>query len=240
MTSKRILITQSNYIPWKGYFDAIAAADELVLLDTVQFTRRDWRNRNRIKTPHGTTWLTVPVQVAGNRSQSINETLVADPAWAQRHWKTLSFAYARSPHFAAWKGPFEAYYLGCAEASLSRINEDLIRIVCGMLGVTTPIRRAEEFEASAGRSERLLDICRQAGATDYFSGPSAAAYLDTALFSRHGIAVHFLDFSGYPEYPQLHPPFDHHVSVLDLIFNTGEAARALFRSPRLLASHSHG
>lgn len=234
MSAKRVLITQSNYIPWKGYFDAIASVDEAILLDTVQFTKRDWRNRNRIKTPHGAMWLTIPVRVAGNYRQLVNETRIADGGWARQHWKTLSFAYGRSPHFVSHKEPFESYYMHCEETFLSRINEDLIRIVCGALGIGTPIRRAEEFVSTDDRNGRLLEICMQTGATDYFTGPSAAAYIDRELFRRHGVTVHFFDFSGYPEYPQPHPPFDHHVSILDLIFNAGESARTLFRSARLV------
>jgi len=137
MAAKRVLITQSNYIPWKGYFDAIASVDEVVLLDTVQFTKRDWRNRNRIKTPNRTMWLTIPVRMAGNYTQLVNETRVADANWAEQHWKTLLFAYGRSPHFVSHKDVFEHYYRHCQMESLSIINEELIRIVCEVLGIMT-------------------------------------------------------------------------------------------------------
>jgi hypothetical protein len=110
MPTKRVAIVQSSYIPWKGYFDLIRAADEFILLDDVQFTKRDWRSRNRIKTKDGPSWLTIPVHTKGKYQQTIAETAVSDAEWSRRHWQTIRGAYARAPYFEAYAGPFAALY----------------------------------------------------------------------------------------------------------------------------------
>jgi WbqC-like protein family len=233
---KRIAIVQSNYIPWKGYFDLIGHVDEFVLYDDAQFTRRDWRNRNRIKTTNGTHWLTIPVLVKGRYLQRIDETLVADPAWARAHWKTLTQAYAAAPHFDAYRDLFASTYESCArETRLSKINRLLLDAVCSVLGIETEFRWSTEYAAQGVKTERLLDICLAARADEYLSGPAAKAYLDQQAFEAAGIRVTWADYSGYREYRQLHPPFEHHVSVLDLIFNTGPDAPAYLKGAGVAA-----
>jgi hypothetical protein len=223
--SKRIAIVQSSYIPWKGYFDLIRSVDEFVLLDDVQFTRRDWRTRNRIKTQHGLAWLTVPVHSKGRYLQLIQETRVADDGWASRHWATLESAYARAPFFRQYAPALETLY-GSRQSSerVSDINLAFITAICGVAGITTPITWSTSYAAPPGRNERLVEICRKAGATDYLSGPSAREYLYEGQFAEAGVRVSFADYGGYPEYPQVHPPFEHSVSMLDLLFCTGPDA----------------
>lgn len=221
---KRVAIVQSSYIPWKGYFDLIRAADEFVLLDEVQFTRRDWRSRNRIKTPTGAAWLSIPVANKGRFHQRIDQTLVSDPDWAISHWRTLRANYARTPHFREFGAAFEALYVRPPSLRLSDINRSFIDAVCSMLGIRTRISWSTDYAPREGRTERLLDVCLQTGATEYLSGPAARDYLDVSRFSEAGIAVTFVDYSGYAEYPQPYPPFDHHVSILDLFFCTGRDA----------------
>ena len=225
--ARRVVIVQSNYIPWKGYFDLIAAADELVLYDEVQYTRRDWRNRNRIKTREGTVWLTIPVAVKGRYLAPIREIEVSDPEWNVRHWRTLAASYGRARCFHEMAPLLEELYLGCRETRLSDINRRFLAALCGQLGIDTPLRWSWEYPSSGaeGPSERLAEICSQAGAAVYISGPAAKAYLQSEPFEERGIRVEYFDYSGYPEYEQLHPPFDHHVSIVDLLFNTGSAAR---------------
>src|SRR4051794_2136586 len=128
--TKRVAILQSNYIPWKGYFDLIKQVDEFILFDTAQYTRRDWRNRNRIKTSNGVIWLTIPVEVKGRYTQSIQDTRISDPRWAENHWRTLLHSYARSAHFADYKGVFERLYLDCEEPFLSQVNYRFIKAIC--------------------------------------------------------------------------------------------------------------
>lgn len=220
----KIAIVQSSYVPWKGYFDLIHSVDEFVLFDDVQFTRRDWRNRNLIKTPSGTAWLTIPVNSKGNYLAPIKDISISDPAWGARHWKMLSANYARAPHFRRYAEAVEALYLENRETRLSMVNYNWVKTICGILGIFTKLSWSMEYELVSGKTERLVGICRQAGATTYISGPSALDYIEPGQFAAAGVELSYFDYSGYPEYSQLFPPFDHHVSVLDLIFNQGPDA----------------
>lgn len=229
---KRVAIVQSNYVPWKGYFDMIAAVDEFILYDDVQYTRRDWRNRNRIKTPHGLEWLTVPVQVKGRYLQAVRETRIDGTAWARAHWEALRHNYARAGHFAQIAPVLEPVYREGRHGLLSDLNRELIEIVCGLLGIRTAITRSSDYVLADGRTDRLAGLCAQAGASEYVSGPSARAYLDEAAFAAHGVTVRWFDYEGYPEYPQLWGEFVHGVSVLDLLFNCGEESPRYMRYVR--------
>jgi hypothetical protein len=223
MAGKRVAIVQSSYIPWKGYFDLIRAVDEFILLDDVQFTRRDWRSRNRIKTKDGLAWLTIPVHDRG-RSTTIQEATISDPGWAMRHWLTIRGAYARTPFFSQYGPLFESLYVSPASDRLSQINHSFITAISGALGIATPITWSSAYDPPPGRNERLIHICLKAGATDYLSGPNARGYLDEAAFAAAGIGVRFANYEGYQEYPQPHPPFAHAVTALDLLFCTGSHA----------------
>lgn len=222
--SKTVAILQSNYVPWKGYFDLMRSVDEFILYDDVQYTRRDWRNRNRFKSPAGVRWLTIPVQVKGRYLQSIDETLVSDQDWAGKHWSTLCAWYGKAPFFERYRPVLEEVYLGMKESHLSRINRRLLEVLTELLGITTPIRWSTEYSASGSKTERLLSLCQASEATCYLSGPAAREYLEEESFQVQGIDVRWMDYEGYPTYPQLYPPFDHHVSVLDLLFNVGDEA----------------
>jgi WbqC-like protein family len=221
---KSVAIVQSSYIPWKGYFDLIDSVDEFILYDDQQFTRRDWRNRNRIKTPQGPVWLTIPVNVKGRYHQAVQETTVSDPGWTRRHWLTIEHAYRRAPHFDAHRDLLSRLYSECDDVFLSDVNRRFLDAFCELLGIGTRIVRSTEYEANGSRTERLVSLCRAAGATSYLSGPTARAYLDESLFDEAGIELRFMDYSGYPEYEQLYPPFEHAVSVIDLLVHTGHAA----------------
>jgi hypothetical protein len=222
----RIAIVQSNYIPWKGYFDLIRSVDEFVLFDDVQYTRRDWRNRNRIKTPVGPAWLTIPVNVSGQFHAPIKAMTTSDPSWARRHWRSLVANYRRAPHFESYADRLSSLYLECdGETRLSTINFKWISALCEMLGISTKLSWSMDYELAEGKTERLVAICEQAGADSYVSGPAARAYIDPSAFAAKGIALSFFEYAGYPEYTQLYPPFDHHVSVLDLLLNVGPNAR---------------
>jgi hypothetical protein len=224
MAQRRVAIVQSSYIPWKGYFDLIRASDEFILLDEVQFTKRDWRSRNRIKTKDGLHWLSIPVHTKGRYEQRILDTTISDPSWSTRHWQTIRSAYARTPYFDAYAPLFEPLYLAPVSDRLSEINHSLIVAMCRGLGITTPITWSEAYHPREGRNERLIDLCVKAGATEYLSGPAARGYLDERAFNDSGVAVQFADYDHYPEYPQPHGPFEHAVSALDLLFCTGPRA----------------
>jgi WbqC-like protein family len=233
VSRKSVAIVQSCYIPWKGYFDIVKRVDEFVLYDDRQYTRRDWRNRNRIKTPQGTQWLTVPVLVRGKYDQRIDETRVSEPGWAEKHWRTLEHNYAAAPHFHELSPTFEASYRAIAdEPRLSAINRTLLETVVAVLGIHTTFSWSTDYEAEGAKTERLVSLCRAAGASHYLSGPAAKAYLEEERFAEAGIELEYVDYEGYPEYPQLHGGFDHFVTVLDLIFNTGPDAHRYLKSFR--------
>ena len=225
---KRIAILQSNYLPWKGYFDLMAAVDEFVLYDDMQYTRRDWRNRNRIKTPAGLQWLTVPVMVKGQFEQPIRDTCIDGAGWAQQHWRSLECSYRRAPSFDATAGWLEPLYR-CRWTHLSVLNRALIEAVCARLDIATRLSNSWDYTLTADRSDRLASICEQAGAQVYVSGPAARGYLDEAVFRRRGIAVQWFDYGTYREYPQLWGAFEHQVSIVDLLFNAGADAAGLVR-----------
>lgn len=230
---KKVAILQSNYIPWKGYFDLIASVDEFVLYDDMQYTRRDWRNRNQIKTPQGVQWLTVPVQVKGRYDQKIRDTEIEGTSgWASAHWKTLEQNYKRAACFeeiAVWLRPI---YLDMDHRHLSGLNRTLIEAVCSYVGIHTKITNSWDYELVDGKTDRLASICSQAGATTYVSGPSAKDYMDESVFAARGLAVSWFDYSGYPGYTQLWGAFTHGVTILDLLFNCGQTAQQYMKHLR--------
>lgn len=221
---KKVATVQSNYIPWKGYFDMIAAVDEFILFDSVQYTRRDWRNRNQIKTPQGVQWLTVPVKVKGKYHQTIQETEIDGDGWAERHWDTLVHNYRNALHFNEIATYFEPYYRKRNYTHLSALNRELIEAICAYLGITTKISYSREYKLREGKTERLMDLCVQVGGSEYISGPSAKGYIEQRHFTESGIKITYFDYAGYPEYAQLWGEFVHEVTILDLLFNCGKEA----------------
>ena len=219
---KKVAIVQSNYIPWKGYFDLIAAVDEFILYDDVQYTRRDWRNRNNIKTPHGIQWLTVPVLAKGRYHQKIRDTEIEETDWATAHWRAFVQNYRRAAHFseiASWLRPL---YLEENYSHLSQLNYLFIAAICDYLGIKTSISSSSRYTLRHGKTERLADLCAQAGGTHYISGPAGKAYIDENVFKDSGIKLTWFDYSEYSEYPQLWGEFSHNVTILDLLFNCGK------------------
>ena len=216
---KKVAILQSNYIPWKGYFDMIASVDEFILYDDVQFTKNDWRNRNQIKTPQGVQWLSIPV--GQNISRRIRD-VETDSAWQAKHWKTLAANYRRAPYFneiAAWLEPL---YMDHPLSHLSSLNRQFIEAICGYLSIPTKISYSWDYHLVDGKTERLVDLCMQAGASEYVSGPAAKDYIDEQAFREQGISFSWFDYAGYQEYPQLWGDFVHGVTILDLLFNCGK------------------
>ena len=227
---KKVAIVQSNYIPWKGYFDLMNLVDEFILFDNMQYTRRDWRNRNIIKSPTGLTKLTIPVAVKGKYLQQIKDTTVSDPSWNRHHWRTIVHCYSKAPHFSDYRELFEDLYLNTKETNLSLINYRFLTAVCRLLGIKTRITWSMDYQLTGDRMERLVNLCKQAGASSYLSGPAAKTYLCEDLFERQGIAVSYMDYSNYPEYRQLYPPFEPNVSIIDLILNEGPDATKFMKS----------
>ncbi|WP_376984634.1 WbqC family protein [Bosea sp. R86505] len=228
----RIAILQSSYIPWKGYFDIIGSVDVFVVYDDVQYSKNHWHNRNLIKTQHGIKWLTVPVSKAEGAFQKIEDVSLPTP-FAQNHWRAIQQAYSRTAFFGLYGPPIAALYDQAAGvANLSQLNVLFLKAITSLLGFKTRFIQSRDLGIIGGRTARLAGICRALGATHYISGPSARAYLDEVLLDRNGIAVEWMDYSGYPPYTQLHGEFSHQVSILDLIFNTGPDALSYMKAGR--------
>lgn len=225
MINKRVAILQSNYIPWKGYFDLIASVDEFILYDDMQYTRRDWRNRNQIKSPQGVQWLTVPVQVKDKYDQKIRDTVIDGTGWAKTHWKAFEQNYKRAPHFeevASWLKPL---YDSATDAHISTLNRKFIVAICEYLDIKTAITNSWDYALVEGKTARLASLCKQAGASQYISGPSAKDYIEEGIFTEMNIKLSWMDYDGYPEYPQQWGSFTHGVTILDLLLNCGKDAR---------------
>lgn len=226
---KKVAVVQSNYIPWKGYFDLIAAVDEFILFDDMQYTRRDWRNRNKIKTPNGTQWLTVPVVAKGKYNQKIRETEIDGSSWSAVHWKSLELNYRRSNSFdevAQWLRPL---YLEADYTHLFSLNRKFIKAICDYLGISTRITTSSDYSLSEGKTERLADLCLQAGAEEYVAGPASKDYIEEKVFLDSGVKLSWFDYGEHPEYPQLWGHFVHEVSIVDLLFNCGKRSERFLK-----------
>jgi len=226
---KKVAILQSNYIPWKGYFDLINSVDEFVFYDEVQFTKNDWRNRNQIKTPQGLQWLSIPV-FHKHLHQNIDEILVADQKWRKKHWKTIEQNYRGAEYFEQYSPIFEKLYGDTSETLLCKINYAFIFEINKILGIQTKISWSTDYETLPGKTERLVGICKNLNGEEYISGPAAKDYINEELFLENNIKLSWIDYGGYPEYKQLHSPFFHDVSIIDLILNEGPNSKQFIKS----------
>ena len=225
MSPKKVAISQSNYIPWKGYFNNIKLVDEFVLYDDMQYTKRDWRNRNKIKTPNGLKWLTIPVEVKGKFFQKIKDTKISDKNWYIKHLNILKSNYSKAKYYKDVIGFIEELYETANYNYLSEINYHFLSQICDYLGINTKISFSSDFNLlEEGKTDRLVDLCKQLKATQYYTGSAAKNYMDETLFEEEGITINYYDYSKFLEYPQLYGKFEHGVSILDLIFNEGKAA----------------
>ena len=227
----RVAIVQSCYVPWKGYFDLIRSADHFILLDDVQYSRGDFRNRNQVKTAAGLKWLTIPLKHSGTFPCAIHDMRVSEPGWARGHYETIRQAYRGCPGWKVLDAWAQEHLLHADQATLTEVNEKLTRSLCELLGIRTPITQSVEHGVSCENpTERVVRLCQAVGATGYISGPRARDYMEEERFTAAGIGLEYFDYSGYPEYDQPHGPFEHHVSIVDTIACLGaDAARALNR-----------
>jgi hypothetical protein len=220
------VILQPSYMPWRGLFDLIHRADVFVFYDDVQYDKHGWRNRNRIKTPSGTQWLTIPVSSKGNISTGllISEARITwTQDWPKKHMATLRHCYHKAPFFADYAPMLEALYAGHPELLADFTIETTLAIAKALGLSRTRFVRSSELAVTGTRTERLIHILEKVSATHYISGPSAKAYLDEPLFHEAKIGLEYIVYD-YPEYEQLYPPYDPNVSVLDLLFMKGAAA----------------
>ena len=225
-----VVILQPSYIPWRGYFDQIRRADVFVFYDDVQYDKHGWRNRNQIKTHQGRQWLTIPVHTRGaTHGMQIKDVRIDwSKPWAKSHLKALTISYSRAPHFKDYFPLLESFYQQRYDFLADFTIETTTRLACELGCNSTRFLRSSELSNIEGQgTDRLISLLTQLGATHYMSGPSAIEYMEPEKFAAAGITFEYMQYD-YPEYPQLYPPYDPYVSVLDLLFMTGKDAGRYF------------
>jgi hypothetical protein len=230
-----VVILQPSYIPWRGYFDQVRRADLFIFYDDVQFDKHGWRNRNQIKTAQGKQWLTIPVYSRGvTGGIPINQVKIDwSKPWAENHLKALTFAYKKAPCFASYAPWLDSVYSRHDDLLADFTIRLTIEIAREIGNAHTRFMRSSDIPGIIGRkTDRLIQILQGVGATHYISGPSAKDYIESEKFEAVGITLEFMEYN-YPEYPQLYPPFDPNVSILDLMFMTGIRACEYFPPPLL-------
>ncbi len=235
----KIAISQPTYLPWSGYFDLIDQVDVFVVLDSVQFEKQSWQQRNRIKTPTGLQWLTVPVMLRGRFGQLIKEVEIHDPEFGRSHLRAIELNYRRSRFFDQYFAGVTSL-LKCAPGTLlSDLNHRLLEWFMSVMAIRTRLVRSSHLQQPGRRTELLANICASLGADQYISPLGSAVYLleEASVMVNQGIEVVFQHYE-HPQYQQLFPPFQAYASVLDLIFNEGDRALEILRSGRRAAFSS--
>lgn len=226
---RKVAMLQPNYIPWKGVFDIIQRVDVFVFYDDVQYTTRDWRNRNKIKTPQGDQWLTVPV--LQDREQLICEAQIdLTKNWQTKHYKAIESAYAKAPYYSDYRFLLEEIYLKQEWKKISELDIFSTQLIAKTLGLQPQWAIASELKKSGSKDgEKIIEICKELDCNQMLNGPSSKAFMDEKKFQDNHIQLSYMEYS-YPEYSQMYPPFSHQVTVLDVLFHCGpEAKKYIFK-----------
>lgn len=220
---KKVAVLQSNYLPWKGYFDIIHDVDLFIFYDEVQFTKNDWRNRNKVMAGGTAQWMTVPT--GSHIHQRIVDVKISNRYWQKKHFQTLQTNYRRAPYYKKY---IEFFYESLIEKEwiyLFELNRYFIeRISRDFLGIQTEFADSRNYISEGSKGEKLLSLLKAARANVYISGPAAKDYLSVQDYERAGIQVVWKDYSGYPAYPQFSKRFSHYVSIADMLFQVGDQA----------------
>lgn len=225
----RVAIMQPTYLPWCGYFGLMQAVDIFIFLDSVQFAKRSWQQRNQIKTPQGAQWLTVPVASKGKREQLICEAeLDSASNFASTHRKSIESNYAKAASFRDLAPALLTRIEG--PTLLADLNIGIIEHCRTLLGIETPLLRSSQMQGSGAKADLLASLCKEVGATEYISVPGSKDYLDeSSAFEEIGVPVRYFNYR-HPEYPQLFGDFLPYMSVIDMLFNCGDKSADLIRS----------
>lgn len=219
----RVAILQSNYIPWKGYFDIIKSVDKFIFHDDLQYTKNDWRNRNLIKTPNGKKWLTIPCGT--NEKRLICDVKLEDHTWQKKHWNQIVEFYKKAPFFHKYRTFFEEIYLAKDWVNLSELNQFVIKRISKQFLKIDDSRfdDSRSYDLKESKAARVVELLKKVNADEYVSGPSAKSYLTAQDCNRENIQLIWFEYSSYKEYPQFYPPFEHNVSIIDAIFHVGDS-----------------
>ncbi len=224
----KVAIIQSNYLPWRGYFDIIDDVDLFIYYDDVQYTKNDWRNRNKIKTSNGTMWLTVTVNHASLKQKICDTQIKYESLWHQNHIQQVHNWYQKAPYYSQYIDEL-CELLNLEYRTISELNRSLCEWIMRKLSIDTQTICATELHPTGRRTERVLSLLKEVSATSYLSGPAAKSYIDNSLFNENGIGLEYKNYD-YPVYRQLYGTFEPAVSILDLLFNTGPNAREFLKS----------
>jgi hypothetical protein len=231
--SRTVAVLQSNYLPWIGYFDLIRAVDLFIFYDDVQYTKNSWRNRNLIKSPHGLEWLTIPVGQSIHRL--ISEVALDNGSWQESHFRKVSLNYKSRMHLKICKNLLNFLYVDTKWSGLSEFNQASITWISReIFEIRTEFDTSVNYELTGKGQERLLQLLRAVGATNYISGPSGKNYLRERDFLDHKIELRYFEYPSYPKYEQVFPPFRAGASVIDLILCLGDESKEYFRNCRAL------
>ncbi len=222
----KVGVIQSNYIPWRGYFDFIDNVDTFIIYDDVQYSKGSWRNRNQIKYLNGLKWITLPVKV--NLGMNINEVTLKNDAWKKEHADLIKLCLGNAPYF---KEAMDVWEKGISINTelLSDLNVSITRVICDYLDIKTKIIRSEPFDLNGTKTDRLMELFEKVGATSYLSGPAAESYLDVELFKKNKISLVYKSYT-YKEYSQQFGEFSPAVTILDLIANMGPESKNYYKS----------
>lgn len=227
----RVCIVQSNYLPWRGYFDLIAKCDLMVVYDSVQYTVNDWRNRNRLKGPSGPMWITVPVRTKGRTGQRVRDAEVVDHSWVRAHRNTVQSALGRARYWG-WMadGLAGAWETAATASHLHVVNRSFIDAVIRLLELPTAVVEDVDVLRDGDRtltpSARVAEVVARVGGSSYLTGPAGLDYLVPGDFADRGVRLEVIDYGSLQPYPQQFGPWLDGMSVLDLLANVGPGSRS--------------
>lgn len=221
MEKRCIAIMQPGYFPWLGFFELMGRCDLFVFLDDVQYTKRDWRNRNRLRSSSGWQWITVPVLSRNHSKEAINDILINNTIdWRRKHLNIILKNYGKARFFNEYYRDIVDIYSRNWQ-NLSELTICSTLFIKDKLGITTPHIRSSSLKIKEKQSKRILEICRELRASELLDSKASRGFLDTAIFAKRNIKITFQDYK-HPVYEQIHKPFMEYMSALDLLLNCGK------------------
>lgn len=233
--TKRVAILQPNYIPWRGYFDLMAQVDEFIIYDDTQYTRRDWRNRNKIMIGQQARWLSIPVDATGKYDQLIRDVRIANPKWQKQHLESLRHAYGKAPHFSEMMDLLALGYESQCYRWLVDADVAFLALIKDYLGLTARISFASDYHVEGRKTDKLVALCQAAGGSSYLSGPAAKTYIQPERFEDAGLALDYISYPQYPSYAHV-STYAQAISIVDALAHCGRAVSTHFQQPSARAA----